>query len=158
MAQQPNIELDPADLPRPAPEPPPPSGWRAASRPGTITAPDQVPRGTAFGTPGPDAGYALRLIRRAGLPAASEQLEDVLAALMAARAASFGRAPTPEDLEVAQLVAGLVEGLPAHLAERCARWVEAAAHERSRGRTAVAEVGLDLLRRPPAEVRAVLAR
>jgi hypothetical protein len=158
VAQQPNIELDPSDLPRRLPEPPPPAPRRSSSRPGTITAPGQVPRGAGFGTPGPDTGYALRLVRRAAPAEANEELEAILAALMAARAAEHGRAPTPEDLEVAMLLAGLGAGLPEHLAERRRRWVEAAAHERSRGRTAVAEVGLDTLRRSPAELRAVLGR
>ena len=80
-----------------------------------ITAPDQVPRGGAFGTPGPDTGFACRLIRAADLPDRSEELEQVLAALMAARASHFGRAPTVEDLEVAKLVCGIGDGLPAHL-------------------------------------------
>jgi hypothetical protein len=97
MGQQPNIELDPADLPRPVPEPAPPGRNRPA-RPGVITAPGDVPRGAAFGTPGPDTGWAKRILRDADLPERSVLLEAVLATLMAARASHFGRAPVPHDL------------------------------------------------------------
>lgn len=118
-----------------------------------ITAPDQVPRGEGFGTPGPDTGWALRLIDQADLPDRSTGLEKVLAALMGARASSYGRAPTLEDLEVALLLCGIGEALPEHLAERRQRWIDATAHEVPAGRTALAEVGIELLRTKPAAVR-----
>lgn len=153
MAQQPNIELDPSDRPRPTPRPAPARRWSGEGRPGIITAPDQVPTGPGFGTPGPDTGWALVLIRRAGIPELTDGLEKVLSALMAARAGSFGRAPTPEDLEVARLVCGLDAALPDHLRERCERWVDATAHDRPPGRTALEETGIDLLRNDPAVVR-----
>lgn len=118
-----------------------------------ISAPDQVPRGEGFGNPGPDTGWALKLIDLADIPDRSKGIEKVLAALMGARASSFGRAPTLEDLEVALLLCGIGEALPAHLAERRERWVDATAHERPPGRTALTEVGMDLLRTKPAAVR-----
>lgn len=118
-----------------------------------ITSPDQVPHGEGFGTPGPDTGWALTLIDRADLPERSKGLDKVLAALMGARAASFGRAPTLEDLEVAKLLCGIGESLPEHLEQRRQRWVDATAHEKPPGRTALAEVGPDLLRNQPAAVR-----
>ena len=153
MAQQPNLELDPTARPRSVPGPDHARRWRPSDRPGVITTPDQVPRGEGFGTPGPDTGWALRLIDRAGLAERSPGLDKVLAALMGARAAAFGRAPTLEDLEVATILAGIGDGLPAHLTERRERWVDATAHERPPGRTALAEVGIDLLRSKPAVVR-----
>lgn len=153
MAQQPNIELDPSDRPRPTPRPDAARRWRAEGRPGIITSPDEVPTGPRFGTPGPDTGYALTLIRKAGIPELTTGLEKVLAALMGARAASFGRAPTPEDLTVARLVCGLDAALPDRLRERCERWVEATAHDRPPGRTALEEAGIDLLRNDPSVVR-----
>lgn len=158
MAQQPNIELDPSDRPRPTPKPGAARRWRAEGRPGVITAPDQVPSGPGFGTPGPDTGWAKVLIRRTDLPGLTHGLEKVLTALMAARAASFGRAPTPEDLEVARLVCGLDASLPDSLRERCERWVEATAHDRPIGRTALEDVGIDLLRHEPSVVRLRLTR
>ncbi|MEX2279596.1 MAG: hypothetical protein WEA76_05850 [Acidimicrobiia bacterium] len=153
MAQQPNIELDPSDRPRAVPRPDHARRWRPSDRPGVITSPEQVPHGEGFGTPGPDTGFALTLIDRADLPERSKGLDKVLGALMGARAASFGRAPTPEDLEVAKLLCGIGETLPDHLVERRRRWVEATAHEKPPGRTALADVGPDVLRDQPAAVR-----
>jgi hypothetical protein len=158
MAQQPNIELLLAARPRAVLRPGPARRWRPSDRPGVITAPGQVPRGDQFGTPGPDTGYALTLIERTELPDRSEGLVKVLAALMGARAASFGRAPTVEDLEVAKLLSGIGDGLPDHLVDRRARWVEATAHETPPGRSALADVGPDLLRNPPAAVRLRMSR
>lgn len=152
MAQQPNIELTPADRPRSEPRPAAARRWNPKGKPGVITAPDQVPRGGGFGTPGPDTGFAFRLIRVADLPDRTDELEQVLAALMGARAAHFGRAPTTEDLEVAKLQCGIGESLPDRLHQRRQRWIEATAHERSKGRSAVAEAG-DSLFLKPAEAR-----
>ena len=153
MAQQPNIEFDPADRPRAVPRPDHARRWKPSDRPGMITSPDEVPRGEGFGTPGPDTGWALRLIDRAEIPDRTPGLEKVLAALMGARAASFGRAPTLEDLEVALLLTGIGEALPEHLVERRHRWVDATTHERPPGRAALADVGTELLRAKPAAVR-----
>jgi hypothetical protein len=157
MGQQPNIELDPADLPRPVPEPGAPVRGRPA-RPGVITAPGEVPRGAAFGTPGPDTGWAKRILREADLPERSDALEAVLATLMAARASRFGRAPVPQDLEVALLILGYGPGLPEELADRRRRWLESAAHERVKGRAVLAEIDRDLLAETPEHVRYVLNR
>jgi hypothetical protein len=152
MGQQPNVEIDPSDLPRPTSEPDPPNRWRP-TRPGVIVAPQQMPWGGAFGTPGPDAGWALKLVRSADLPERTAGLELVLAAIMAARASLFGRAPVPEDLEVAKVLAGFGEGLPADFPERRVRWVEATAHEPSPGRLAVSEIDPELLRLKPGQLR-----
>ncbi|HSL27322.1 MAG TPA: hypothetical protein VLA54_13675 [Acidimicrobiia bacterium] len=151
MGQQPNVEITRADLPREVLEPGPPHRWRP-TRPGVITAPEQMRWGGAFGTPGPDTGFALRIIRESDLPDRSEGLEAVLAALMGARASLFGRAPTAEDLAVALVVAGYGEGLPPELARRRERWVDATAREASPGRTAAAEVDRDLLMSKPDQV------
>lgn len=155
MAQQPNIELDPSDLPRKGLDTSPARGWSAGDRPGVITAPGQVPAGGTFGTPGPDTGWALKIIRHVGGDI-DANLESVLAALMSARAASFGRAPIPEDLAVAKLLCGMGEGLPLELSARRRRWTTAVPHERSKGRSAVAEVGTEQLRMKPDELRKTL--
>jgi hypothetical protein len=152
MGQQPNIEIDPSDLPRPTAEPGPSRRWRP-TRPGVIVAPEQMPWGGAFGTPGPDSGFALKLVRSADLTERTEGLEGVLAALMAARASLFGRAPVLEDLEVAKLLAGLGADLPAEVVARGRRWVEATSHEKSPGRRAVFETEVDLLKLKPGELR-----
>ena len=61
MGQQPNIELEIADLPRPTARPAPARRW-SPSRPGEMNTPEDVPWGGAFGTTGPDTGYALSLV------------------------------------------------------------------------------------------------
>ncbi|MBP1632422.1 MAG: hypothetical protein H6Q11_710 [Acidobacteria bacterium] len=110
MGQQPNIQLHLEDLPRPEAHPGPARPW-SARRPGDLVAPQQVPWGGAFGTPGPDTGYALRLL--AGRPLAlaegerRDQAEGLVAALMAARASLLGRAPVAADAEVAEMILGL---------------------------------------------------
>lgn len=142
MAQQPNIEITPADRPRATLEPAPARLGRM--RPGMITSPDEVPRGGQFGTPGPDTGWALRIISRADIPERSERLEKLLAALMSARASHYGRAPVPVDLEVALAVCGLGPVRSDTLDDRRSRWLGALAHEKSPGRTAVGDVGDDL--------------
>ncbi|MEX0667022.1 MAG: hypothetical protein WD313_01690 [Acidimicrobiia bacterium] len=152
MGQQPNVEIDPSDLPRPTPETDPPRRWRP-TRPGVIVSPDQMPWGGAFGTPGPDTGWALKLVRAADLPERTDGLESVLAALMAARSSLFGRAPVPEDLEVAMILAGFGEGLPAGFSERRGRWIEATAHEPSPGQMAVSDIERDLLELKPDQIK-----
>jgi hypothetical protein len=152
MGQQPNVDINLSDLPRPIPDTDPPRRWRP-TRPGVIVSPDQMPWGGAFGTPGPDTGWALKLVRAADLPERTDGLELVLAALMAARASHFGRAPMPEDLEVAKTLAGFGEGLPADFVERRERWIQATAHEPSPGRTAVSEILPDLLELKPDQIK-----
>lgn len=110
MGQQPNIELRISDLPRPTRHPAAPRRW-APQRAGEVTTPSDMPWGGLFGTPGPDGGYALRLV--ADRPLVLAQGEDrhdaeaAVAVLMAARASRFGRGPTPTDAEVAELLLGL---------------------------------------------------
>jgi hypothetical protein len=152
VAQQPNIELDPSDLPRAALEPAPARPWKLSSKPGVIAAPSDVPTGKGYGTPGPDTGWALTIIRRLE-GAMDPDLESILAALMGARAALFGRAPVPADLEAAKVLSGMGPGLPSELTERLGRWLDAVPHERSKGRTAVADVSSELLRKAPDELR-----
>lgn len=105
-----------------------------------------------FGTPGPDTGYALRIIREVEGPL-DPDVEAVLVALMSARGSLLGRAPIQEDLEVAKLLAGLADGLPTALSERLDRWTAAVPHERSKGRLAVAEVPVDQFAMKPDDLR-----
>ncbi|MGH8923950.1 MAG: hypothetical protein ACRDWA_04800 [Acidimicrobiia bacterium] len=151
MGQQPNIEIGGAELPRPTPEPGPARRWRP-TRPGVITSPAQMPKGGAFGTPGPDTGYAFRLIRSSGVDLTTSQ-EKVIAALMAARSSHKGRAPVPEDFDVSLVLAGIGEGLPLAIVERGEQWAAATAHEVSAGRRAVTEAGTDLFEFTADEVR-----
>lgn len=143
MGQQPNVEIPRSDRPREVPEPDPPRRWRP-TRAGVITAPDQVPKGRNFGRPGPDTGYALKLIRGSDVALTSGQ-EKVVAALMGARSSLLGRAPTAADLAASLVIAGIGEGLPEHIVERGGKWAAATAHEGSPGQMAVGEAEDDLL-------------
>ncbi|HEY7705241.1 MAG TPA: hypothetical protein VID03_10505 [Acidimicrobiia bacterium] len=115
-----------------------------------------MPWGGAFGTPGPDTGWGLQLIKRSGLSGGSADLEGVLGSIVAARASLRGRAPVPDDVEAAKLFCGLAEGQPEWLTERRLRWVKAAAHEVAKGRSAVAEIGEDMLMLTTAQLAASL--
>lgn len=122
MGQQPNMPLTMEDLPRPEAHPGPSRRWRAG-RPGDLASPAEVPWGGAFGTPGPDAGYAQRLLAgRAGEPGETKSL----AAIVAARASRMGRAPVPADIAAAEALLALVPagGSPGHGAEGRRRLLE----------------------------------
>ncbi len=95
------------------------SWW--ADRPGDLDGEGQ-PQGQRFGVPGPDQGYAYKLVGQfAGkvFLAGGEHLDDVTAGVVAVatkRSALFGRAPVVHDLAVAYRVFGyLNEQAPAEL-------------------------------------------
>lgn len=104
MAIDPYVPVSLEDLPRAEEKLPPHSGWRS-TRPGDLS--DLQPRGECFGSPGPDAGYALTLAEafRSQLKLRKgEEIDGAMAAGTAVairRASSFGRAPIKEDLRVA---------------------------------------------------------
>jgi hypothetical protein len=164
MGQQPNIELDRSDLPRSVPVPEAPRRWSPA-RPGEIGGPEEMPRDPMhFGRPGPDTGWALRLIGRADFDRSrrADEIEAVLATLVGARASMYGRAPVPEDVEVGLLVLGLrPEGLDARVVGRLAEIREGAldhaAHEKSRGAALLAAVPRDIIAGKPAAMRSWLS-
>lgn len=166
MGQQPRIEPDPDDLPRTSLEPGPPPRWRA-DRPGDISGPRDMPWGGAFGTPGPDTGYALRLVDDEDLSLEPGErraaVVSTVAQLMAARASLFGRAPTPEDRDVAVLLLGLSSGdeIPSqHRQELIAarrHWAPGVARSATKARQMVAMVPEELLLMTPEDVRHRLA-
>ncbi len=118
-----------------------------------------MPSGDGFGTPGPDAGFAMTLISRAEIGDRSPELEAVLSAIMVARASSFGRAPTTGDLDAAMAMCGIGAGNPPDwVHERRKHWMHAIAHDKPKGRTAVSELDRDLLRKTPDEIRSALSQ
>lgn len=165
MGQQPNIELEISDLPRPTPRPAPARRW-SPGRPGDLTVPQDVPSGGAFGSTGPDPGYALRLVRTVDLalgPAEqAHNAEAAVAAIAGARAVHFSRAPIIEDVEVAALVLGYdTEGVPADLvddlvADRPAL-VANIGHSSRQSTALIALVAPDVLSAGADEVRARMA-
>lgn len=156
MAQQPNVELTSGELPRPTPQPGP--ARQARHKPGLPQGPNDVPRGGPFGTTGPDPGWALRLLSGAKLPDEDPRLRRVVNGLMLARSAVLGRAPVPEDIEVALVLLGYFEGAPDSVLERRRRWLEAVPHETRPGETAVAEIDRSILVNKPAEIEYLLKR
>jgi hypothetical protein len=121
MGQQPNMPLSLDDLPRSELHPAPARRWRAG-RPGDLSAPAEVPWGGAFGTPGPDTGYALRLLQDRDAGGADRQ---ALATVMGARASRLGRAPVAADAEAAAITLALAAASPAHAAGAAGRGAEA---------------------------------
>ncbi|REK20631.1 MAG: hypothetical protein DWQ40_05195 [Actinobacteria bacterium] len=155
MGQQPNIELEESDLPRKTPEPAPARRWRP-TKAGLITSPEQKPVGGAFGHIGPDHGWAQRVVDAVELPDPDPDLRDVVVGLTQARAASFGRAPVREDVEVALILCGYGDNPPPDRIERRALWLAAAPHDKRPGQTAVQDVNPEYLRMKPAELRYAL--
>ena len=165
MAQQPNIQLHVEDLPRPTAHPAAPRRW-SPQRPGELASPEDMPWGGMYGTPGPDSGYAYRLLADVELPLADgEHRQDAvagLAALAAARASHFGRAPAKGDVEVARLLVGLSpDGLPDAVVSRLAAdrqtWMGGLAHDPAGARLLVAAVPLDALTLEADEIRSRMA-
>lgn len=134
MAQQPNVGIGPADRPTQHLQPPPADSWRP-DRPGDPVGASH-PEGPEFGRPGPNTGYALKLVRFAGLPEGprADELEAVVGTLAGARAALFGRAPVMVDVEVALALLGLgVDEDTEALARRRAAILDGAAHDHVKG-------------------------
>lgn len=165
MGQQPNIELEISDLPRPVPATAPPRRWRP-SRPGELGSPEEVPWGGPFGTTGPDTGYALKLAGTRSLELGEGEhrhnVEAAIVAIAGARASFFGRAPTDDDVDSALLLLGLdAEGLPegfvAGLAADRVRWLANLAHDHARRRRLVASIAVETLAMSPAEIRSHMA-
>ena len=162
MGQQPNIELELSDLPRPTAHPAPARGW-SPSRPGDLNSPADVPSGGAFGATGPDPGYARRLARAKDLSLAEGELrrnaEAAVAEVGGARAARIGRAPIGEDVDVAALLLGydpegVAEGVMAELAADRPRLVAGLSHSAQRAIALIALVPDDVLVAGATEIRA----
>ena len=165
MGQQPNIELEISDLPRPTSHPGAPRRWRP-ERPGELGSPEVVPWGGAYGTTGPDTGYVLRLIADRHLPTvpgeSHHNAEAAVAAVAAARASHFGRAPIGQDIDAAALLLGYDrDGVSDELADEieAARpgWVANLGHDAAKARALVASVPLDVLVLHPDDIRTRLA-
>ena len=145
MGQQPNIRLGIEDLPRPDAHPAAPQRW-SPRRPGELVTPEAVPWGGAFGTPGPDSGWAYVVLGKREIPGGDgEHREDVvaaMAALMSARASRFSRGPVGEDADVAEMLLGYRTGF---------------AHAKHRGRELVAAIDPAAFDLNPGELRDRLA-
>lgn len=135
-----------------------------ADRPGEVGA--EWPEGEAFGSPGPDQGYALTLA-----PLLASRLElteglheaDALAVATAVglkRASQFGRAPILADLVVGAQIWGLLDGSPPReLVDIRAELFEEAHHRHDymRLRAIVDATPAEFLHRPIGTIEADLA-
>lgn len=154
MGQQPNIHLEHADLPRPTDHPGIPRRW-SPGRVGEVGVPADVPVGGRFGNPGPDAGYALKLLDGRDLATGpGEHHRDAVvavAAVMSARAAAFGRAPVAGDADVAEVILGYRGPASGPNAGRASA-VAGLAHHPAASRPLIAAVGRTTLTAPLEEV------
>ncbi len=153
MGQQPNIELEISDLPRPKAAPSPARRWKP-QRPGEMNTPAEVPWGGAFGTTGPDTGYAMRLVQQRDIPHVEGEdhhsVQIAIVTLAGARASHYGRAPIGQDVDVAMTLLGYMdEGMPPALMEelRVTRRPHIAniGHDAGRERAMMAAVPVDVL-------------
>ncbi len=160
MGQQPNIELTASDLPRVVLEP---GAARRdlGKRPGEINHPGEAVSGGAFGRPGPDTGWVMRIVTATNFDRSDAGIDAVVASVAAARASHLGRGPTSSDVEVALILLGLrPEGIPdeivAQLSAARSKWLRKAAHEKVKGRSFLSQLSPGLLSADPERVRHLL--
>jgi hypothetical protein len=146
---------------------PPADSWLAA-RPAELRAVQPV--GPQLGRPGPDQGYALRLVRQfedklvvPGPEHAADAIAGCVGVAMA-RSALFGRAPVVHDLDIAFRVWGYLGQAPDELVAFRRPLFESAAHHYNDVRAIVDQVPEatlrlahgEVARRFPAEWKALL--
>ena len=161
MTQPTFVPITEADQVRPARHLHVPEAW-TTSRPAELRTPT-APKGRSIGTPGSDAGFALRLAGRFAHDlklTEGETEHDVLlgSALIAARrAALFGRGPTIYDVQVALALWGfLVDNPPEDLVAVRRRVFSAVSHDYVAQRSLVDAIPDESLRLTPAEAQARL--
>lgn len=129
---------------------PPARPWRAA-RPGEVGA-DGPPQGARFGSPAPNAGYALTLAKELSSSwhlGPAEHLEDAetaVADLAMKRAGSYGRGPARPDVDVAIAALGYDRTCADDFVARRTAAVHEVAHLYQRRRALVDGVDIAVLR------------
>jgi hypothetical protein len=161
MTQPVFVPISEADQVRPARHLNVPGPW-TSTRPGDPHGPVR-PRGRSVGTPGPDAGFALRLARRFEHDLKLGQGEDEhdvllgVALIGARRAASFGRAPSIYDVQFALNLWGfLTEAAPPAQNQRRQAFA-GVAHDYEVQRVLVDSISEDVLRLTPQDAQGVAA-
>lgn len=157
MAQPDYVPLSTTDKVRAPERLPVPDAWRP-DRPAEFKG-NRLREGRGLGTPGPDQGYALKLVRqfekRLEL-APGETAEDAIAGCVGVglkRAALFGRAPVVYDLELAFTLFGFLGGAPIELVSFRKPLFQSASHHYWDLRAIVDRVPDETLRLTPVEVR-----
>jgi len=153
MAQQPKIDLETAHHLRPDSVTGPERPWYP-NRPGELTG-TGMPWGGAFGTPGPDAGYALKLVVGRELVLADHEhradANAAVGAVAAARASLDGRGPTKEDIDAAIIILGYDTESDFGAARAAA--IGGSAHHPLRIRGLIAGIPKDVYEATPDELR-----
>jgi len=153
MAQQPNIDLQASSSRQPTGGTGPERPW-SPNRPGELTG-TGMPWGGAFGTPGPDAGYALKLVAGRELVLADHEhradANAAAAAVAAARSSLIGRGPTKEDIDAAIIILGYDSESDFGPARAAA--IGGSAHHPLRVRSLIAGIPKDVYDATPGELR-----
>ena len=161
MTQPEYVPIAGADRVRDSEQMPPPERFHA-TRPAEIRRGVQ-PRGAAFGQPGPNLGYGLKLAGRFKDRLRVERdeiLDDVVAGCFAVgtkRASFFSRAPTIYDFEHAYALWGFLDGAPRELVEFRRSLFQGASHHYWDQRAIADRVPDETLRLSPAQVKERLA-
>jgi len=155
MTQPTFVPITDADQVRPARHLDVPAAW-TTDRPGELHTPTAL-KGPSVGTPGPDAGFALRLAHRYESElklAEGESAHDALvgcALIAARRAALVGRAPCIYDVQVALALWGFLIDAPAVVHEVRQKAFSSVAEDYVAQRALVDSVNEATLRLTPAE-------
>ena len=158
MTQPTFVPINEADQVRPALRLSNPGAW-TQSRPSELRGANRQ-TGPAFGTPGPDQGYALKLAHGFAdrlVLTTGEHAEDAAAGCTAVamrRAAAFGRAPVVHDLTLAFSLWGFLDEAPDDLVERRRPLFSAASHSYQRQRVIADLAAASTLRMTPDGVAA----
>jgi hypothetical protein len=118
----------------------------------------EQPVGPQLGRPGPDLGYALRLVRQfddrlqIAAPLSRDDVVTGCIGVAMARAAVFGRAPVVHDLDIAFRVWGFLGEAPAELVEARTPLFESVSHHYNDQRAIVDRVPTSTLRLSHGEV------
>jgi hypothetical protein len=160
MTQPTFVPISEADQVRPARHLHVPGAW-TTSRPAELATPTAL-WGPSLGTPGTDAGFALRLARRFAHDlklADGEHEEDVLfgcALIGARRAALWGRGPSIYDLQVALALWGFLVDAPAELVVARKKAFASVSHDYVAQRSLVDAIPTESLRLTPAQAQALV--
>jgi hypothetical protein len=160
MTQPTFVPISEADQVRPARHLHVPGPW-ATTRPAELSIPT-APRGRSVGTPGPDAGFALRLAGRYAHDLKlvdGESEHDVVfgcALIGARRAALFGRAPSIYDVQLALALWGFLVDVTPEFAATRQQAFSSVSHDYVAQRALVDAIPEESLRLTPAEARAQL--
>ena len=135
-------------------------------RPGELGGPEDMRFGAGFGTTGPDAGYAMSLVKARDIEIGENEhrsnTDVALAAVASARSALFKRGPTGQDVDFALVVLGFdtatPESLRSELAANRLDWFAAAGHHPANLHGFVSSLDADVLGLTADEARARMAQ